>query len=343
MNDEPKVWIRKRTTKRGAVYSLRWIDPVTHRTRSRHVGTTKSKARDEVARLREQLGGGTYTDIKKTGWATFAQAHIDNLEGERDRERAVSILRDFENECRPKTPRHVTYAMLSAYVCRLRDRGNTQATRNTKLRYVRRLLLWGVRHDYIAKSPFDTGLIRKEDRRQKRIISRAEEATLLASAENLYGFKMIAFLRFLLATWARTGEATKLEWHDVNFEDGSVLFRNTKSHEDRYVPIARETGVLEDLRRLQAQTLQDGGPFRAYADRSNLHKKMGRIVADAGVAAMTLHDLRRTSISRALLRGMPLLAVKEIAGHKDIKTTMEYYAEVSNKDLREWVNKINVG
>ena len=41
-----------------------------------------------------------------------------------------------------------------------------------------------------------------------------------------------------------------------------------------------------------------------------------------------------------MLQGMPLLVVKELAGHKDIKTTMRYYAEVTHKDLREWVNKI---
>ena len=85
-----------------------------------------------------------------------------------------------------------------------------------------------------------------------------------------------------------------------------------------------------DLRRLQAAAILDGGPFVAYADHSNTAKKRAAIVKDAEIPHITIHDLRRTGITRALLAGVPPITVQKLAGHRNITTTMRYYAEVNN-------------
>lgn len=102
---------------------------------------------------------------------------------------------------------------------------------------------------------------------------RGEDAKLLASREELYGSKLRSFVEFAPATWGQLSEITGLQWGNVRFDDSLVVFRETKSHEDRKVPIAPESGLLNNLRRLQVQTLQDGGPFVAFSYKSNLHKK----------------------------------------------------------------------
>ncbi len=55
---------------------------------------------------------------------------------------------------------------------------------------------------------------------------------------------------------------------------------------------------------------------------------------------MTCHDLRRTGITRALLGGMVPAAVQKLAGHKSIATTMKYYVQVEQADLREAAAKL---
>ena len=97
--------------------------------------------------------------------------------------------------------------------------------------------------------------------------------------------------------------------------------------------------AIDDLRKLQMQTLQDGGPFVAYADASSTSKKRNRILKVAGIPPITIHDLRRTGITRALLAGVPPITVQKLAGHQDIKTTMQYYAQVNFDDLRAGVEK----
>ncbi len=128
-------------------------------------------------------------------------------------------------------------------------------------------------------------------------------------------------------------------WSDIDFDNRIVVFRDTKSNEDRTIPIAESSSLLDDLRKLHVQTIQDGGPFVVYADRSNTTKKRNAILKAAEIPPITIHDLRRTGITRALLAGVPPVTVRELAGHKKIETTMRYYAQVNFDDLRAGVEK----
>jgi len=123
---------------------------------------------------------------------------------------------------------------------------------------------------------------------------------------------------------------TGLLREDVRFDDKAVVFRDTKSHQDRSVPIAESSGLLNNLRRLQAATILDGGPFVASANHCNTARKRAVILNDALIPNITIHDLRRTGITRALLAGVPHIRIQKLAGHRNITTTMRYYAEVNN-------------
>ncbi|MBK8552808.1 MAG: tyrosine-type recombinase/integrase [Ignavibacteria bacterium] len=53
------------------------------------------------------------------------------------------------------------------------------------------------------------------------------------------------------------------------------------------------------------------------------------------------HCLRHTFITSLIKSGVNINYVKEIAGHSEIQTTMNYIHIITN-DLREAVNKINI-
>ena len=104
------------------------------------------------------------------------------------------------------------------------------------------------------------------------------------------------------------------------------------------MPIDPRTGLLDELRRLQAETLKEGGPFVRY--RFNQQTRWREIVKHAKIPRVTVHDLRQTGIMRALLAGVTPITVQKIAGHSDISTTTTYYAEASKDDLRKGVAKV---
>jgi len=45
----------------------------------------------------------------------------------------------------------------------------------------------------------------------------------------------------------------------------------------------------------------------------------------AAIRGLRFHDLRHTAATRMAERGANIVAVKEILGHADIKTTMKYF------------------
>lgn len=350
MSDEIRVWIRKRKGKKKTSYHLRWIDHA-GKWRNKKIGTDFRLAEREAVLLEHELCRGTHVDLKRIDWPTFVEEVTALMDGTHHDE-AKRVLEQFGTVMQVKSPRTVRHATIKGYVEHLRKgdevsgekkrRSNSPATIAKKLRYLRLAFNTGIRLECVAKNPLDGWNWQKIKKGTLRILTHDEEARLLASAEKLYGFSMRTFLRFTLETWGRLSEVTGLLWQDVQFEDRAVVFRDTKSVEDRFVPIAESSDLLDDLRRLQLQTLQAGGPFTIYADKSNTAKKRDAILKDAKIPPITVHDLRRTGITRALLANVPLVTVQRLAGHRDIKTTMRYYAQVNTQDLRDGIERVRV-
>jgi len=73
---------------------------------------------------------------------------------------------------------------------------------------------------------------------------------------------MIGFVYAAIYTGRRKAELLGLSWDDVDFKEQRLVFRNTKSHEDRKIVLTPETvGVLQGMRR-NLPTMLAGGPFR---------------------------------------------------------------------------------
>ncbi|MCZ6651518.1 MAG: tyrosine-type recombinase/integrase [Planctomycetota bacterium] len=339
MSDETKVWISSRKLKSGKrSYYLRWIDVTTGKWRNQKVSTDRKRAEREAVLLEDELRKGTHVDVRHATWAEFAEEAVSLLDGSHA-DGAIQVLAEFGDLLSRPLPGRVRHTAIKAYVKHLEEKGNKQGTINKKLRYLRLAFNEGIKMECVAKNPLDDWNWKKVKRGTLRILTAIEEAKLFDAARELYGFRMWLFLRFTLETWGRLSEVTGLRWDDINFDNRSVTFRDTKSTEDRTIPIAESSSLLDDLRKLQVQTLQDGGPFLVYADGSSTAKKRIRILNVAGIPSITIHDLRRTGITRALLAGVPPITVQKLAGHMDIKTTMHYYAQVNFDDLRAGVEK----
>ena len=91
------------------------------------------------------------------------------------------------------------------------------------------------------------------------------------------------------------------------------------------------------LRRLQAQTLKCGGPFIGM--QGSADGRWPKIVKTAGGTHVPCHDLRRSFVTRLIRAGVALPTVKRLAGHSDIQTTLSYYNQVDDADLRSGVEK----
>ena len=59
----------------------------------------------------------------------------------------------------------------------------------------------------------------------------------------------------------------------------------------------------------------------------------------AGVPRIRIHDMRHSFVSNLLMQGVDVKAAKELAGHRDIQTTMKY-AHLAPGHLKDSVEKL---
>jgi integrase len=140
-------------------------------------------------------------------------------------------------------------------------------------------------------------------------------------------------IEFALGTGLRRGEICSLRWQAVSLEDSMVDVRPTedfssKSGRERRVPlVGRAKEVIQTLDRedLAANALvfrgATGGPVgEGYLSaRLRFYRKMAGLPRE-----LSFHSLRHTFASWFVRRGGDLYRLKEIMGHADMKTTMNY-------------------
>ncbi len=134
----------------------------------------------------------------------------------------------------------------------------------------------------------------------------------------------------------RCGEMLALEWADIDLQRRVITVSRSewrrqvtlpKGGRSRRVPMtaALTAGLEKHVRKLnEARVLWRNDGLDMFG-RPLLRKWLSRAqrlakLADTGA----LHILRHTFCSHLAMQGVPVNAIKELAGHQDIKTTMRY-------------------
>lgn len=249
---------------------------------------------------------------------------------------ARHTLNEFGDTVNPRGPRHVTYSMVERYVAELRRIKNKPETIRKKLRYLRAAMNRAIKRGYAAKNPVEEDLFPETKSKPPRIATEPEVDALLKAALSLYGEQWYAFAYMAVVTGGRHREFFGMTWDRVYLDDGPRVHYTGESACDRLVPLKPETVRL--LLTLKARTLKDGGPFCGMA--VSHHEQWRAIRKHAEVKGVTIHDLRRTCITRWIRAGMPLPTVKKLAGHSSIQTTLKYYYWFGDEDMNAAAEKM---
>jgi integrase len=130
----------------------------------------------------------------------------------------------------------------------------------------------------------------------------------------------------------RKGELVSLTWNDVNFDTNLITVRASvsKSKKSRRIPISSSLRTI--LLNQKPKTVGTGfvfvaGTGKPYSQKwSNAVKRSFSMACKrANIKGLRFHDLRHTAATRMAESGANIVAVKEILGHADIKTTMKYF------------------
>lgn len=154
--------------------------------------------------------------------------------------------------------------------------------------------------------------------RNRRLVG-DEEQRLIAACRAARNPWLVHFVALAIETGMRRGELLGLQWSNVDFAKCTAFLPITKNGESRGVPLS--TRAVAVLRALPASaTDRVFGGLTAEA----LKQSFQRAVRRAGIAGLRLHDLRHEATSRLFEKGLNVMEVASVTGHKTLQMLKRY-------------------
>ena len=143
---------------------------------------------------------------------------------------------------------------------------------------------------------------------------RAEYPPLLHFGDHLTPAVMLSML-----TGMRLSELLRLKWSDVS---DVITLELTKGVDTRHQPVVPELRAL--LKKWRAQSRPDSDSAYVLPVRSNMRRSWATLLQRARITGFRWNDLRHTYASIIMQEGGNLNTVRELLGHKELRTTLRY-------------------
>ncbi len=150
--------------------------------------------------------------------------------------------------------------------------------------------------------------------RERRLTNDEIDKIIVATSSR----ELPVIIRILTETAMRRGELGGLRWDQIDLSKGVAVLLDTKNGEDRDVPLSSR--AIAALRSLPRRI--DGKVISMTPDA--ITRAFGRACARAGIEDARIHDLRHEGVSRLFERGLDLMEVASVSGHKTLGQLKRY-------------------
>ncbi|PIE97322.1 MAG: hypothetical protein CR988_08300 [Treponema sp.] len=166
------------------------------------------------------------------------------------------------------------------------------------------------------------------------VLSRNNILSLLESIKNPKHRLMISLL---YGSGLRVSEVIHLRIQDIDWENSLLLIRQAKGNKDRYTLLSNSS--LDELHKLtEGRKGEDflfvnmkGGPYSVRT----LQVLLRRAAKKTGLPdKVTCHSLRHSFATHLLENGVDVKTIKDLLGHRSVKTTMVYLHVAEKRQLK---------
>jgi len=172
----------------------------------------------------------------------------------------------------------------------------------------------------------------KKEKKLPTVLSK-EEVWRMLKCCHLLKHKMLIGL--LYGCGLRCMEVRSIRLQDMDFDRQTLHIRQSKGRKDRLVPLSEH--LVRGLKKyMEAERPQEwlfngkpdgraGGDFDGRYSQRGVQWAVKRIAKDASIKKeVSVHTLRHTYACHLLEDGLNIVTLKELMGHANIETTMEY-------------------
>ncbi|TAH25829.1 MAG: site-specific integrase [Oscillatoriales cyanobacterium] len=229
------------------------------------------------------------------------------------------------------------------------------STFNRRLSMLRSCLLWAIDEDLIKENPLKkirsrtmTEQERQSSDEKKAPFSDLEIQRILNYIDRCHP-TYAPFVRFLLFSGVRTGEAVGLTWENIDLEKRLIFIRQSVSRErGGYKKIRKNPKTRDSVRTLKMSNrifdvlsaiaigcscdLIFKSPMGQVIDHGNFRTQCWkRTLRALDIPYRKPYATRHTLLSQALESGLSVPQVAQIAGHRDGKMILQHYGHVINQ------------
>lgn len=140
----------------------------------------------------------------------------------------------------------------------------------------------------------------------------------------------------LLVLGLRKMEVLSLRWSNVDLECKRLFLPITKSGKSRYAVMNAQAVELFELM-LRERSGESDWVFPSSTEcghQRDVRRTFASICKAAEISDFHIHDLRRTHASILINAGVPIMQVRDILGHSDVRTT-QIYARIDSSSLEQ--------
>jgi integrase/recombinase XerD len=172
----------------------------------------------------------------------------------------------------------------------------------------------------------------KHEKKLPVVLSKEEVWAMLQNAKLL---KHRILIGLLYGCGLRCMEARSVRLQDLDFDRKQLKVVQGKGKKDRYVPLS--VHLIRGLKKyIEAEKPQDylfngqpveraGGDFDSRYSQRGVQWAVKQVAKAAGVKKeVHTHTLRHSYATHLLEDGMDIMTLKDLLGHQNIETTMEY-------------------
>lgn len=203
-------------------------------------------------------------------------------------------------------------------------RGCKPATINRDLAAFKRAFSLATECRWLNHNPVASIKQERGSTKRDRWIVVEEETKLLAHSPLWLG----RIILFALNTGMRRGEILNLSWRDVDFPRRAITVMESKNGEKRTIPmneivydLLKEIGKVRVIGR---EWVFHSPISKAKLFNQALERAFAKCVNEAGIEDLHFHDLRHSFGTRLSQKGIDVLTIKALLGHKTLTMTSRY-------------------
>jgi len=141
-----------------------------------------------------------------------------------------------------------------------------------------------------------------------------------------------------LLTGARKSNTLAMRWEDINFTAETWRIEETKNSDPQTIHLPKQAMEILTERKWKSESPWVFEGRGAKGHLADPKKAWGRILKDAGIDNLRIHDLRRTLGSYQAATGANGYIIGKSLGHRSQQSTA-IYARLNLDPVRDSVNK----